>query len=156
MTTSVFRSEKITPFFIVQFCLVLIAISAVVLRPGGWNGARIVGLCIAVGRCLALYRALAVGKIVSCVSAGAGTCNLGPVFEDQEPDLRVQRVAASGRSDCLAISLRTSPPAGAGSHSDHSRPSRGKGSRSQVRRGIQELQKGNLVLAGCIIISREP
>jgi protein-S-isoprenylcysteine O-methyltransferase Ste14 len=57
MTTSVFRSEKITPFFIVQFCLVLIAISAVVLRPGGWNGARIIGFCIAVPAAVLLFTA---------------------------------------------------------------------------------------------------
>ena len=57
MTTSVFRSEKITPFFIVQFCLVLIAISAVVLRHGEWNAARIFGLCIAVPAAVLLFTA---------------------------------------------------------------------------------------------------
>ncbi len=57
MTTSVFRSEKITPFFIVQFCLVLIAISAVVFRHGEWNAARLVGLCIAVPAAVLLFTA---------------------------------------------------------------------------------------------------
>ena len=57
MTTSVFRSEKITPFFIVQFCLVLIAISAVVLRHGEWNAARIFGLCIAVPAAVLVFTA---------------------------------------------------------------------------------------------------
>jgi protein-S-isoprenylcysteine O-methyltransferase Ste14 len=57
MTTSVFRSEKITPFSIVQFCLVLIAISAVVLRPGGWNVARIFGFCIAIPAAVLLFTA---------------------------------------------------------------------------------------------------
>lgn len=57
MTTSVFRREKITPFFIVQFCLVVIAISAVVLRPGGWNVPRIFGFCIAIPAAVLLFTA---------------------------------------------------------------------------------------------------
>jgi protein-S-isoprenylcysteine O-methyltransferase Ste14 len=48
MPTSGSSSDKITPLFILQFCLVLIAISAVVLRPGTWDGPRLVGICIAV------------------------------------------------------------------------------------------------------------
>ena len=55
--TSASRSEKITPFFIVQFCLVLIAISAVVLRRGEWNAPRIVGLCIAVPAAVLFFTA---------------------------------------------------------------------------------------------------
>lgn len=55
--TTVFRREKITPFFIVQFCLVLIAISAVVLRPGGWNVPRIFGFCIAIPAAVLLFTA---------------------------------------------------------------------------------------------------
>ncbi len=93
------------------------------------------------GRRLALYRALAVGKVVFCDPAGARTCNLGLVFKDQEPDLRVQRVAAAGRPDCFAVSLRAPAPAGADSRSDHPRPPGGKGSRSQIRRGVQELSE---------------
>src|SRR6476620_11273650 len=57
MTTSVSPTEKITPFFILQFCMVLIAISAVVLRPGAWNTARLTGLCIAVPAAVFLFTA---------------------------------------------------------------------------------------------------
>jgi protein-S-isoprenylcysteine O-methyltransferase Ste14 len=48
---------KITPFFILQFCLVLFAITAITLRPGGWNGARFAGLCIAVPAAVLLFTA---------------------------------------------------------------------------------------------------
>jgi protein-S-isoprenylcysteine O-methyltransferase Ste14 len=48
MPAPVTNNNKITPFLVVQFCLVLIAISAAVFRPGEWNAARIAGLCIAV------------------------------------------------------------------------------------------------------------
>lgn len=41
-------SSRITPFLVVQFCLVLIAISIVVFRPGAWTPARWAGLGIAV------------------------------------------------------------------------------------------------------------
>ena len=49
--------NKITPFFILQFCLVLIAIGAVVFRPGPWNTARLAGLCIAVPAAVFLFTA---------------------------------------------------------------------------------------------------
>lgn len=48
---------KITPFFVVQFCLVLIAISAVAFRPGEWNAARLTGFCIAVPAAVMLFTA---------------------------------------------------------------------------------------------------
>ena len=57
MTTSVSRSEKITPLFILQFCMVLIAITAVALRPGAWNAARLAGFCIAVPAAVLLFTA---------------------------------------------------------------------------------------------------
>jgi protein-S-isoprenylcysteine O-methyltransferase Ste14 len=57
MPTSVSSSEKITPLFILQFCMVLIAISAVALRPGTWNVARLVGFCIAVPAAVLLFTA---------------------------------------------------------------------------------------------------
>jgi protein-S-isoprenylcysteine O-methyltransferase Ste14 len=57
MPTSVSSSEKITPLFILQFCMVLIAISAVALRPGTWNAARLVGFCIAVPAAVLLFTA---------------------------------------------------------------------------------------------------
>ena len=57
MTTSVSRSGKITAFFILQFCMVLIAISAVALRPGAWNAARLVGFSIAVPAAVLLFTA---------------------------------------------------------------------------------------------------
>src|SRR6478752_5018131 len=41
-------NEKITPFFVFQFCVVLLVISAVVLRPGEWSTARWIGLGIAI------------------------------------------------------------------------------------------------------------
>lgn len=56
MTSSV-ANEKITPFFILQFCLVLIAISVVAFRPGAWNGARLAGFCIAVPAAAFLFTA---------------------------------------------------------------------------------------------------
>jgi protein-S-isoprenylcysteine O-methyltransferase Ste14 len=57
MPSPVASNEKITPLFIAQFCLVLVAIVAVVLRPGGWNGARLAGLCIAVPAAVLLFTA---------------------------------------------------------------------------------------------------
>jgi len=48
MSASPAVQHKITPFFILQFCLVLIAIGAVVFRRGPWDIARLTGLCIAV------------------------------------------------------------------------------------------------------------
>ncbi len=48
---------KITPFFVLQFCLVLIAIGAVVFRHGAWDTARLVGLCIAVPAACFLFTA---------------------------------------------------------------------------------------------------
>src|SRR5260221_13138145 len=42
------EKNKITPFFVLQFCMALIVIGAVVFRHGTWNAARAVGLCIAV------------------------------------------------------------------------------------------------------------
>jgi protein-S-isoprenylcysteine O-methyltransferase Ste14 len=50
-------NEKITPFFILQFCLVLVAISVVAFRPGGWNGSRLLGFCIAVPAAVLLFTA---------------------------------------------------------------------------------------------------
>jgi protein-S-isoprenylcysteine O-methyltransferase Ste14 len=55
MTTSVSGSEKITPLFILQFCMVLIAISAVALRPGTWNAARLAGFCMAFPAAVLLF-----------------------------------------------------------------------------------------------------
>ena len=40
-------NERITPLFVLQFCVVVFAISAVVLRPGEWSSARWIGLAIA-------------------------------------------------------------------------------------------------------------
>jgi protein-S-isoprenylcysteine O-methyltransferase Ste14 len=49
--------KKITPFFVLQFCLALIAIAAVVFRPGPWDNARLAGLCIAVPAAFLLFTA---------------------------------------------------------------------------------------------------
>ena len=57
MPDSVASSEKITPLFVLQFCVVLIVISAVVFRPGAWNGSRLAGLCIAVPAAVLLFTA---------------------------------------------------------------------------------------------------
>lgn len=54
---AVANNGKITPFFVVQFCLALIGISAVVFRPGEWNTARLTGLCIAVPAAVLLFTA---------------------------------------------------------------------------------------------------
>lgn len=54
---AVANNSKITPFFVVQFCLALIGISAVVFRPGEWNTARLTGLCIAVPAAVLLFTA---------------------------------------------------------------------------------------------------
>ena len=56
MTTSV-ANEKITPFFILQFCLALIVISVVAFRPGAWNGVRLAGFCVAVAAAVLLFTA---------------------------------------------------------------------------------------------------
>jgi protein-S-isoprenylcysteine O-methyltransferase Ste14 len=57
MSISVASNGKITPLFILQFCVVLIAVSAVALRPGTWNAARLVGFCIAVPAAVLLFTA---------------------------------------------------------------------------------------------------
>jgi protein-S-isoprenylcysteine O-methyltransferase Ste14 len=49
--------EKITPFFVFQFCVVVIVIFAVVLRPGQWSAARWVGLAIAIPAAVLLFTA---------------------------------------------------------------------------------------------------
>jgi protein-S-isoprenylcysteine O-methyltransferase Ste14 len=49
--------EKITPLFILQFCMVLVVISIVVFRPGEWSVARWAGLCIAVPAAVLLFTA---------------------------------------------------------------------------------------------------
>jgi protein-S-isoprenylcysteine O-methyltransferase Ste14 len=49
--------SKITPFLILQFCLVLIVISIVVFRPGAWTAARWTGLGIAVPAAILLFSA---------------------------------------------------------------------------------------------------
>jgi protein-S-isoprenylcysteine O-methyltransferase Ste14 len=55
MSASPVVQHKITPFFILQFCLVLIAIGVVVFRPGPWDIARLTGLCIAVPAAVFLF-----------------------------------------------------------------------------------------------------
>jgi protein-S-isoprenylcysteine O-methyltransferase Ste14 len=47
--------SKITPFLILQFCLVLIVISIVVSRPGAWTAARWTGLAIALPAAILLF-----------------------------------------------------------------------------------------------------
>ena len=49
--------EKITPLFILQFCMALVVISIVVFRPGNWNAARWTGLCIALPAAVLLFTA---------------------------------------------------------------------------------------------------
>lgn len=49
--------SKITPLFALQFCVVMIVIGVVLLRPGVWNGARLAGLCIAVPAAVLLFTA---------------------------------------------------------------------------------------------------
>lgn len=48
MPTSVADRPQITAFFVLQFFMVFLVIGVVALRPGPWNTARLVGLCIAV------------------------------------------------------------------------------------------------------------
>src|ERR1700686_4490227 len=119
MPTSVSRGEKITPLFTL----------AILRGADCYLGGRLAsgtGECGAAGgilyrgpnRCLALYRALAVRKVVFRDPTGARTCNLGHLFDDQKPDLRVQRSIACGRRDCLAISLCAASAAGADPDSD--------------------------------------
>jgi protein-S-isoprenylcysteine O-methyltransferase Ste14 len=50
-------NEKITPLFVLQFCMVVFAILAVVLRPGEWSGARWIGLAIAIPAAVLLFTA---------------------------------------------------------------------------------------------------
>ena len=49
--------EKITPLFILQFCMVLVVILIVVFRPGEWSSARWAGLFIAVPAAVLLFTA---------------------------------------------------------------------------------------------------
>jgi protein-S-isoprenylcysteine O-methyltransferase Ste14 len=57
MPTSAASNEKITPLFILQFCVVLIVIGIVAFRPGPWNAARLAGFCIAVPAAVLLFTA---------------------------------------------------------------------------------------------------
>jgi protein-S-isoprenylcysteine O-methyltransferase Ste14 len=57
MPTSVASNGKITPLFILQFCVVLVVIGIVAFRPGAWNGARLAGFCIAVPAAVLLFTA---------------------------------------------------------------------------------------------------
>ena len=49
--------EKLTPFFVFQFCVVVVVILAVVFRPGQWSAARWVGLAIAIPAAVLLFSA---------------------------------------------------------------------------------------------------
>src|SRR4029077_10845572 len=57
MPTSAASNGKITPLFILQFCVVLIVIGIVAFRPGAWNTARLTGFCIAVPAAVFLFTA---------------------------------------------------------------------------------------------------
>ena len=50
-------NSKATPLLILQFCVVLIVISVVALRPGEWSPARWAGLCIAVPSAVLFFTA---------------------------------------------------------------------------------------------------
>ena len=50
-------NEKITPFFVFQFCMVVLAISAVVFRRGEWSSARWIGLAIAIPAAVLVFTA---------------------------------------------------------------------------------------------------
>jgi protein-S-isoprenylcysteine O-methyltransferase Ste14 len=49
--------EKLTPFFVFQFCVVVVVILAVVFRSGQWSVARWVGLAIAIPAAVLLFTA---------------------------------------------------------------------------------------------------
>ena len=57
MPTSAASNGKITPLFILQFCVVLIVIGIVAFRPGAWKAARFAGFCIAVPAAVLLFTA---------------------------------------------------------------------------------------------------
>lgn len=57
MSDSNANVAKITPLFALQFCVVLIVIGIVLLRPGVWNAARMAGLCIALPAAVLLFTA---------------------------------------------------------------------------------------------------
>jgi protein-S-isoprenylcysteine O-methyltransferase Ste14 len=57
MPTSVAGNGKITPLFILQFCVVLMVIGIVAFRPGTWNTARLAGFCIAAPAAVLLFTA---------------------------------------------------------------------------------------------------
>jgi protein-S-isoprenylcysteine O-methyltransferase Ste14 len=57
MPTSAASNGKITPLFILQFCVVLIVIGIVAFRRGAWNAARLAGFCIAVPAAVLLFTA---------------------------------------------------------------------------------------------------
>ena len=57
MSDSPAVENKITPLFVLQFCVALAAIGAVVFTHGTWNAARAVGLCIAVPSVVLLFTA---------------------------------------------------------------------------------------------------
>jgi protein-S-isoprenylcysteine O-methyltransferase Ste14 len=49
--------ERITPLFVFQFCVVVLAIAAVAFRPGGGSGARWAGFSIALPATVLLFTA---------------------------------------------------------------------------------------------------
>jgi protein-S-isoprenylcysteine O-methyltransferase Ste14 len=57
MTETQPDSSKITPLFVLQFCVVLAVISVIAFRPGEWSSARWIGLCIAVPSAVLLFTA---------------------------------------------------------------------------------------------------
>jgi protein-S-isoprenylcysteine O-methyltransferase Ste14 len=57
MSDSNANVARITPLFALQFCVALIVIGMVLLRPGVWNAARMAGLCIALPAVVLLFTA---------------------------------------------------------------------------------------------------
>lgn len=55
MTETQTDSSKITPLFVLQFCVVFVVISVIAFRPGEWSSARWIGLCIAVPSAVFLF-----------------------------------------------------------------------------------------------------
>ena|SRR5689334_2175900 len=57
MTETEPDSSKITPLFVLQFCAVLVVILVIAFRPGEWNSARWIGLCVAVPSAVFMFTA---------------------------------------------------------------------------------------------------
>lgn len=78
--------EKITPLFVLQFCLVVVVISVVAFRPAAWSAARWAGLSIAIPAAVLLLTARwQLGKSFSVTPQAGGLVTHGVYSKIRNP-----------------------------------------------------------------------